>query len=303
MRSHHSHSGDYILHAKDHLEDIVKEVILRGFKSYCLTEHIPRNNPADLYPEEKHLQISDLESNFDKFYHHARQLQYQYADQITLLVGCETDYIRPDFKFLIANLRSRYKLDMFVGSVHHVKEIPIDFDVPTWELAMRKCGAGTPRDLYAAYFDEQYDMLVDLKPPIVGHFDLIRLFSVEDSEQPITQWPEVLERVERNLEFIIGYGGVIELNSAAIRKGWSEPYPRADICKMVLEKGGQFCLSDDSHGIAQIGLNFHKTLKQMDKLGITELSYVDLENGGAVIRKENVAEIKGDPFWNQYEMI
>ncbi|KAK9432503.1 polymerase/histidinol phosphatase-like protein [Lipomyces doorenjongii] len=303
MRSHHSHSGDYILHANDHLDDIVKEAIARGFKSYCLTEHIPRNNLADLYPEEKHLQISDLESNFDKFYHHARRLQSQYADQITLLVGCETDYIRPDFKSLIANLRSRYHFDMFVGSVHHVKEIPIDFDVPTWELAMRKCGAGTPRDLYAAYFDEQYDMLVDLKPPIVGHFDLIRLFSVQDSETTITQWAEVLERVERNLEFIIGYGGLIELNSAAIRKGWSEPYPRADICKMVLDKGGQFCLSDDSHGIAQIGINFHKALKQIEKLGITELSYIDLENGRPVIRREKVAMIKTDPFWNQYEKI
>ncbi|KAK9368455.1 polymerase/histidinol phosphatase-like protein [Lipomyces kononenkoae] len=301
MRSHHSHSGDYILHAKDSLDDIVEQAIARGFKSYCLTEHIPRNSLADLYPEEKHLQVSDLESNFDKFYHHARQLQSKYADQITLLVGCETDYIRPDFKSLIAKLRTKYNFDMFVGSIHHVKQVPIDLDLPTWELAMRKCGAGTPRDLYAAYFDEQYAMIVDLKPPIVGHFDLIRLFSMQDSEKSISQWPEVLAKVERNLDYIIAYGGLIELNSAAVRKGWTEPYPRADICKMVLDKGGQFCLSDDSHGIAQVGLNFHKTLEQIEKLGITELSYFDLENGEPVVRKESIAVIKTEPFWAQYK--
>lgn len=52
MHSHHSHSGDYVMHAKDHLEDIVLRAIEMGFTTYCLTEHIPRNNPEDMYPEE-----------------------------------------------------------------------------------------------------------------------------------------------------------------------------------------------------------------------------------------------------------
>lgn len=50
--SHHSHSGQFCRHAKDQLEDVVKEAIRQGFEVYGLTEHAPRYRVEDLYPEE-----------------------------------------------------------------------------------------------------------------------------------------------------------------------------------------------------------------------------------------------------------
>ncbi|KAK9466360.1 polymerase/histidinol phosphatase-like protein [Lipomyces arxii] len=302
MRSHHSHSGDYIQHANDHLDDVIESVIAKGFKSFCMTEHIPRNDRSDLYPEELEMSLDDLESNFDKFYHHARELQAKYANTITLLVGFEVDYIRPNYSNLIKSLQLKYKFDLFIGSLHHVHEIPIDFDVPLWNNAMVKCG-GTTESMFARYFDEQYVMLADLRPPVIGHFDLIRLFAQQDSDRPITDWPAVAEKVERNVKLVVQYGGLFELNSSAIRKGWSEPYPRADICKIILANGGKFCLSDDSHGIAQVGLNYNKVMKAVDDRGITELSYIDLAHGIPVIKSESVIAVKQDPFWAQYESL
>ena len=35
--------------------------------------------------------------------------------------------------------------------------------------------------------------------------------------------------------------------------------------------GGRFTLSDDSHGIEQVGLNYATTLKCVERAGITEL--------------------------------
>lgn len=35
--------------------------------------------------------------------------------------------------------------------------------------------------------------------------------------------------------------------------------------------GGCFTLSDDSHGVEQVGLNFHKVLNCVKRAGITEL--------------------------------
>lgn len=49
--SHHSHSGQFCNHAKDSLEEVVKYAISRGFKSFALTEHIPRR-VEDMYPGE-----------------------------------------------------------------------------------------------------------------------------------------------------------------------------------------------------------------------------------------------------------
>jgi histidinol-phosphatase (PHP family) len=50
--SHHSHSGQFCCHAKGSLEEVVQEAIRQGFRTYGLSEHVPRYRPADLYPEE-----------------------------------------------------------------------------------------------------------------------------------------------------------------------------------------------------------------------------------------------------------
>jgi len=50
--SHHSHSGEFCLHASDELEHIVQAAIRKGMKVLALTEHMPRDLPDDLYPEE-----------------------------------------------------------------------------------------------------------------------------------------------------------------------------------------------------------------------------------------------------------
>ena len=117
-----------------------------------------------------------------------------------------------------------------MGSVHHTLTIPIDYDREMYVQA-RDLAGGTDEQLFQVYFDEQYDMLRQLKPLVVGHFDLIRLKS-DDPERSFTQWPAVWERILRNLDFVASYGGLLELNSAALRKGMKEPYPKAEICKV-----------------------------------------------------------------------
>lgn len=49
----HSHSGQFCPgHAKDELENVVKHAISIGYKTIGLTEHMPRTELSDLYPEE-----------------------------------------------------------------------------------------------------------------------------------------------------------------------------------------------------------------------------------------------------------
>ena len=169
---------------------------------------------------------------FDAYYHEAVRLRDLYASQIKILIGVEIDWIRPSSQQLVEGLLKQYQFDLFVGSVHHVHTIPIDYYEPLYVKARDQSG-GTDRQLFKDYFDAQYEMLKALKPPIVGHFDLIRLQS-DDLERSFDQWPEVWRAIERNLEFIAGYGGLLELNSASLRKGMSEPYPKAEICKVSL---------------------------------------------------------------------
>lgn len=109
---------------------------------------------------------------------------------------------------------------------------PIDYDRPMYERARERAG-GTDERLFEDYFDAQFDMLRMVRPLVVGHFDLIRLKS-DDPERSFRQWAGVWARILRNLDYVVEYGGVLELNSAALRKGMREPYPKGEICRVCL---------------------------------------------------------------------
>ncbi|KAA8650100.1 hypothetical protein EYZ11_001288 [Aspergillus tanneri] len=303
--SHHSHSGQFCPgHAKDSLEEVIQLAISKKFQVFCLTEHMPRGS-EDYYPEEvdANTTMAGMIANEAAYFQEALRLREKYADQIKILIGFECDWIRPESRTLIEESLSRHPFEFFMGSVHHTLTVPIDYDRAMYEKA-RGLAGGTDERLFEAYFDEQLDMLQQLKPLVVGHFDLIRLKS-DDPNGSFQQWPGVWQRILRNLDFVASYSGILELNSAALRKGMNEPYPKREICKEFLARGGRFCLSDDSHGLDQVGLNFHRVLAFAEEVGISTIHYLDLTDGPIVdkrfpqtrVQSIGLAELKQQPFW------
>ncbi|KAI1431210.1 histidinol-phosphatase [Xylaria sp. CBS 124048] len=294
----HSHSGQFCPgHAKDNLEDIVKHAISLGYTTMGLTEHMPRTALEDLYPEElddPEASLAALRPRHTAYLAEAQRLQALYASQISLIIAFEGEWLRPAYKDLIEELAAHPAVDYFIGSLHHVNGVPIDFDKAYYARAMASVTAPTTTNgtsakifptsenglngeinareekMYERYYDEQYEMLVALRPRIVGHFDLIRLMSV-DPGRDVRRWHGVWERIERNLTFVASYGGWLECNSSALRKGLAEPYPCRAIAKEWLSLGGKFTLSDDSHGIAQVGTNYGRALDFLSSLDVTTL--------------------------------
>ncbi|PYH47202.1 histidinol-phosphatase [Aspergillus saccharolyticus JOP 1030-1] len=309
--THHSHSGQFCPgHAKDNLEEILQLAIQKRFHTFCLTEHMPRHQ-EDFYPEEIEAQDTEAShvANEAAYYTEATRLRTKYAPQLNILIGFETDYIRPASLALIQQSLATHDFDFFMGSIHHTCTVPIDYDRPMYEEARRRAG-GTDEALFAAYFDEQLEMLRQVRPLVVGHFDLIRLQS-DEPDGSLQRFTGVWEKVRRNLAFVAEYGGMLEVNSAALRKGMREPYPMGEICREFLALGGRFCLSDDSHGLAQVGLNYHRVLPWLEAVGITTVHYLavadddDNDGEGIVdprfprtrIRAISVEEMKKLPFW------
>lgn len=309
MHSHHSHSGDYVSHASGTLEEMVETAKSKQFTHFCLTEHMPRLDNQFLYPEEleKDYSITDLSEIFDKYYNHARKIQEREnaARDIQILVGFEVEGI--DLEHIEYAQQIKAKADMCVGSVHYVHGIPIDFDQKLW-IRAREASGGTTRQLYKDYFDLQYKVISTLKPDVIGHFDLIRLFELDEID-PTTginrslehDWPDVWELVQRNIKFVVSYGGLFELNSSAIRKGWSTPYPQEDIARAVIALGGKFCLSDDSHAYNQIGLNYHLLWDYVKALGLRNVYHLELDEGKVRVVEDSVDELSARSFWNQYK--
>ncbi|QRV97866.1 ATP-dependent permease MDL1, mitochondrial [Ceratobasidium sp. AG-Ba] len=280
--SHHSHSGQFCKHATGSLEDVVKAAICDGFKIYGLTEHVPRYRAQDLYPEEAGLTTHDLEQAFDSYVQEAHRLKGVYAEQITLLVGLESDYITANDLDQLDALLTRYsgKIEYVVGSVHHCNGVPIDFDKPTFERCVSSFSTADaalidphqPTDAQLsyleAYFDAQLELMQRVHPEVIGHFDLCRLYT------PKLDLTGVWSRIERNVQYAIEYGAVFELNAAAFRKAWNSPYPGRDIVQLIQAMGGIFVLSDDSHGPAAVGLNYTRLDEYIKEIKIHNIAHL-----------------------------
>ena len=127
-------------------------------------------------------------------------------------------------------------------------------------------------------------MLKTLKPKVVGHLDLVRLLSEEPS-QDLRSMKGVWARVVRNLTLIVEQGGLMEINSSALRKGLEQPYPTRDVCEEYLKMGGKLTLSDDSHGVAQVGTNFERAFEYLESLGVNELYLLQSDGTKAQAKK------------------
>lgn len=101
-------------------------------------------------------------------------------------------------------------------------------------------------------------MLVALKPDVIGHFDLVRIFR---PNFPLSE--NIWNLIKRNISVIRSYGGIVELNSRSLKKGLPYVYPFKDILQVMISENIRFTLSDDSHGPSEVGLHYdglYKTL-------------------------------------------
>ncbi|KAI9472242.1 MAG: polymerase/histidinol phosphatase-like protein [Benjaminiella poitrasii] len=291
--SFHSHSGQFCKHGYGVLEDVVKEAIRKGFHTYGLSEHMPRYSDSELYPEEIKAQCTpkSLATAFSDFTVEARRIQKVYKDQINILIGTETEFINTDYSDHVKTIREMHNLDYVVGSLHHVASIPIDYSPELYNKAVED--AGDLKSLFIRYFDEQFVMLQTVQPEIVGHFDLIRIFADKDNTTLLE--PDVWKRVIRNVDYVIEYGGLFEINSRAWKKGLRDAYPQRDIIQVILEKGGKFTLSDDCHGPNDVGLFYEKLPAYLAENKINSLFYLAKEEGQIMVKEhKNILE---DAFW------
>lgn len=282
----------------DDLDAIVAKAFSMGFKQFCLTEHMPRLDDKYLYPEEtsKAYTTVTLSEVFENYYIHAKQLRKQYEGSgMEILVGFEVE--GTDIEHLELAKRYMPRFDMCVGSVHFLHGFPIDFSQDLWLKAKDATNGKSSRSLFLDYFQLQYKVIDLLHPQVIGHFDLIRLFQPPHESKDLKQWPDVYQQIITNIKLVNSYNGLFELNSAALRKGWDSPYPQPDLVQLILELGGKFCLSDDSHGLNQIGLNYHKVWKYVNQMSISSI-YCLSRNG---IIEEKVSNLTQSSFWLQYE--
>lgn len=215
---------------------------------------------ADLSPD-------DLQLIYLAFLETATALREKYSGWIHLLIGIETDFITENDLSRTKLLLSEHpEIDYIVGSVHHVNGVPIDFDRDTWLRSVYTARLGaegttmqegptlkyqpipldptipelqsgyTPSALelnpfFCNYLDSQHVMIRELKPEVLGHVDLCLLWTPELDLKSV-EMRRVWKKLTRNVQEVVAYGGLFEVNTAAFRKGWGTSYPSYVVMKV-----------------------------------------------------------------------
>ena len=263
---HGGHSGEFCDHAQDSLEDIINAYIAKGFAWVGITEHMPPPEDRFLYPDQiaSGTDSEMLYQDFARYISVCRDLQEKYASAIRIFVGFETETYSGSVPF-IRHLTDTFQPDYIVGSVHHVDDFCFDSSQADYDKSVRAAG-GTDA-LYGRYFDQQYEMISALRPAVVGHFDVIRIF---DPDYPSRlKKPAIQQRIRRNLECVRDFDLILDFNLRALYKGAKEPYVSESILLQALELGIDVVPGDDSHGIESVGAHMEDGIRILGKMGFS----------------------------------
>ena len=261
---HGGHSGQFCNHATDSLEEIIQLYISNQFPWVGITEHAPGISMELLYPDQRAAGLTPefLLARFSRYMQECRRLQEKYRKDIRIFAAIESETYTGYEQFMPYLIKT-FRPDYVVGSVHFVNDMGFDYSREQYDLTAQAVGG---RDkLYCLYFDRQYEMIKLLKPAVVGHFDLIRIFDSEYKTRLLK--PEIMARIERNLELIKEYDLIMDFNLRSLMKGADEPYITRAILEMALRLGISVVPGDDSHGISNIGVNMAKGIAILAEMG------------------------------------
>ena len=281
---HGGHSWPFCDHASESLESILDSAAAQGMKVFGVTEHAPRLGERFLYPDEREWgwSVATLEEKFDAYFEALDTLIPQYAGDLEVLRGFEIEVVpASEWVSIMKEYRDRYKAEYIVGSVHYVDNLSIDSFMPDFEAALEHFGGLEP--LACAYYERVAEMVYEIQPEIVGHFDLIRKFGHKygDVDTPAIQSAAITALQEIKLR-----GGILDVNTAGYRKGLGHPYPAPWIVREAAAMAIPFAFGDDSHNASEVNAGIDDARAYLLKQGVQNVTLLRRNpEGGPLVRQ------------------
>lgn len=138
--------------------------------------------------------------------------------------------------------------DMVIGSIHWLGE---------HFIGQRQLLEQNKDDIQKQYFEELIEMINTCKIDVVGHLDRPKIV--------LKEMPLIDEYIDDILSSVIKKDIAIEINTRALRKGWSELMPSDWIVNGYLEMGGnKVVVGSDAHCIDEIGAGYQAIYDAFD---------------------------------------
>lgn len=201
-------------------------------------------------------------------------LKQEYAGRLDILCGVEQDFRAPI---------TREEYDYIIGSVHYLPDtegnlVAVDGTPQHLQAMIQRMFHGNGPAFYQAFYAETAENVRKYHPEIVGHFDLVvkhnqkgNMFQ-EDSD---AYRAAALRAMDDVLEETLSYGGIIEINTGGVARGYRmEPYPALFLLRHIAQRDGRVMLTSDSHSVQSLGFGFEQALELVKKAGIKRLCMI-----------------------------
>ncbi len=198
-----------------------------------------------------------------------KALKEKYKGKIDLFCGIELDCFGdlPDYPY-----------DYTIGSVHYVKAdgeyLTVDKNADHQREMVERHFGGDFIAMAKAYYEQSTSLIIEKKPDIVGHFDLITKFGFID-----TAAADYREAALSALREVMKHCSVFEVNTGAIARGLRRaPYPEDFLLREILRGGGRVLLGSDCHYREKLDAWFEEGVEYLRSLGFRSLVRLT-ENG------------------------
>lgn len=251
--SHHSH-------ARDSVEAMAASAFFKGMKIFGFSEHSPRPEGYS-YPKDYQARLL---AGFPAYVAEVLAEKKRYKGRMEVLLALEMDYL-PDEEAYARKCVAAHPYDYIIGGLHFLGRWGFDWSPSEWEGLSET----TKREHFAGYYRDLRRMAECRLFQIAAHPDLVKIFC-NDSFASWVKSPEAGVHVRAALGAIKEAGMVMEVSSAAIRKGLGEPYPCREVMEIARELRLPISFGSDAHAAEDVAYGFEELASYAGEYGYTE---------------------------------
>lgn len=248
MYSYHIHSS--FSDGKNSPEEMVQAAIAQGVKSMGFSDH------GYTFFDESCC-IKDTQG----YIREIRRLKEAYQKEIQILLGVEEEAFSPV---------DRKSFQYIIGSCHYICKDGRYYPIDMSPACMEECFALFQSDAAAlaeCYYSGFCRYILDRKPDIIGHFDLLTKYD-ERGQSRLLENAAYQKVAARYLQIAAQSGSLFEVNTGAIARGYrTSPYPSQELLWILKKQDAGIILSSDSHKADTVDFGFAEARAYLREIG------------------------------------
>ena len=268
IADYHIHTP-YCGHAQGKTIEYIEAAIEAGIPEIGFADHLGRYY-LSRSQRKRYWDWGMNEATLARYYTEVSDLRDSFADQITIKIGLEVDYIE-GAEELLEPIVALYPLDFLLGSIHCLPKFG-------WRHLARNTKV-RPEDVYTEYFTCAQSAAESGLFDILAHLDFVWRY---------VPWPEqrtdeILNNIDRVIAAAAGSRTCIELNtngyvwSAINDRDGADPFEQ--MIGSIRAHKACITLGSDAHAPATVGKSVDEMAVYAARKGIKSLSLFSRHNG------------------------